>query len=59
MLNTRTFNWTCAKTIGERPINGRRNHAAAIIGHSMVVFGGIDSKAKVASNLHVLNLKTY
>ncbi|KAK9481329.1 hypothetical protein V1514DRAFT_323551 [Lipomyces japonicus] len=55
-LNTNTYRWSNAKTVGSRP-SGRYGHSLNIIGSKLYVFGG-QVNATFFNDLHVFDLNT-
>ncbi|CAG9326270.1 unnamed protein product [Blepharisma stoltei] len=39
--------------------DGRRNHGAGILGHTMIIYGGIDSHGRILSSIHCLDLVAF
>lgn len=49
--------WNSYKPDGKSP-EGRRNHSAALVGESMMIYGGLDSKGNLVSGVEVLDLSS-
>ncbi|CAG9335373.1 unnamed protein product [Blepharisma stoltei] len=57
MFDTVNSEWRSYKPLGRLP-DSRRNHGAALIGNTMIMYGGIDSNGKTLADLHGLNLES-
>jgi N-acetylneuraminic acid mutarotase len=49
--------WSTYKPLGETP-EARRNHAAVIIGSSVLIYGGVNSNGKLLHDMQILNVET-
>ena len=50
-----THKWKSFKPTGNVP-EARRNHCSALVGHSLIVYSGVNSKGEIIDSLSVLNL---
>lgn len=55
-LSLKERRWTLLTPLASP--TGRRNHAACIVGKTMVLYGGVDSSSHILSDLHILDLPT-
>ena len=55
LYDTVSNRWRTAETVGQPP-SVRRNHACAIVGNTMLVYGGMDEIGNVLDDLYALNL---
>lgn len=58
LYDTVTKKWTTAVTNGHVP-QVRRNHAAAVVGTTMLMYGGLDEVGNVLDDLVGLNLESF
>lgn len=57
LYDTISNRWKTAETVGQPP-SVRRNHACAVVGSTMLVYGGMDEVGNVLDDLYALNLET-
>jgi hypothetical protein len=57
LLNTQTLHWKIHKPLG-RLADPRRNHAAVIIGCTMLIYGGIGNNNEIFSDIQGIDLET-
>ena len=56
LLDLQSLNWKVFRPEGRTP-EPRRNHSAAIVGCSMIVYGGINNNSDTLADLHLVNLE--
>ncbi|CAG9323042.1 unnamed protein product [Blepharisma stoltei] len=56
IFDTINSQWRSYKPLGRLP-DARRNHGAALVGNTMIMYGGIDSNGKTLADLNGLNLE--
>ncbi|OMJ92749.1 hypothetical protein SteCoe_4377 [Stentor coeruleus] len=57
ILDTQSLHWKTHKPIGRLP-DPRRNHSAAIIGCTVIIYGGIGNDNNTLADFHGVNLDT-